>query len=335
MVSLINTRGARIGALLALTCIGLAAAGCGSSAPSTSSTKVSGTANVAYASSLQYLNTNVAGPAFTKATGYKYVGTSGAAGTLSSEIAANELPAVNVFQSVGSDNITPLEPKFTHWYVEYAGNKMVLAYNPNSKYAPEFKAIADGTKPLSDLFTLLETPGLKRGRTDPNVDPQGRYFIEMLELAQMYYHLPSDTVTKIIGSPLNSSSSSQIYVESSLDATLQSGQLDAASAYYTQAIELHLDYIPLPDAIDLGNAADAADYAKASITTTNGTVHTGAPLVLDITIIGKATPAAIAFVKYTLSSTGIAQYKQGGFTLLTPTGYGTGIPSQIQSELGS
>ena len=333
MVALIDNRSARICALLALTCVGLAAAGCGSSSPSTA--KVSGTANVAYASSLQYLNTTVAGPAFTKATGYKYSGTSGAAGTLSSEIAANELPATNVFESVGSDNITPLEPKFTHWYVQYAGNKMVVAYNPNSKWAPEFKAIADGTMPLKDLFTLLETPGLKLGRTDPNVDPQGRYFIEMLELAQMYYHLPSDTVTKIIGSPLNSSTSSQIYVESSLDATLQSGQLDAASAYYTQAIELHLDYIPLPDAIDLGNMADAADYAKASITTTNGTVHSGAPLVLDITIIGKATPAAIAFVKYTLSSIGIAQYKQGGFTLLTPTGYGSGIPAAISSELGS
>ena len=296
---------------------------------------MSGTANVAYASSLQYLNTEVSGPAFTKATGYKYSGTSGAAGTLSSEIAANELPQTNVFESVGADNITPLEPKFTHWYVQYAGNKMVVAYNPNSKYAPEFEAIASGKKPLADLFTLLETPGLKLGRTDPNVDPQGRYFIEMLELAQMYYHLPSDTVTKIIGSPLNSSSSSQIYVESSLDSTLESGQLDAASAYYTQAVELHLHYIPLPDAIDLGNAADAAQYAKASITTTNGTVHNGAPLVLDITIIGKATPAAIAFVKYTLSSAGIAQYKQGGFTLLTPTGTGTGIPSAISSELGS
>jgi len=296
---------------------------------------VSGTADVAYASSLQYLNEKVAGPAFTKAEGYKFTGTGGAAGTLSSEIAANDLPGINVFESVGSDNITPLEPKFTHWYVQYAGNKMVLAYNPKSKYAPEFEAIASGKKPISDLFTLLQTPGLKLGRTDPNIDPQGRYFIEMLELGQMYYHLPADTVTKIIGSPLNSATSSQIYAESSLDATLESGQLDAASAYYTQAIELHLDYIPLPTAINLGSAADAAQYGKATITTTNGSVHSGAPLVLDITTIGKATPAAIAFIKYTLSPAGIAQYKQGGFTLLTPTGYGTGIPAAIKGELGS
>jgi molybdate/tungstate transport system substrate-binding protein len=336
MVALTYQRTARIGALVAIVGIGLAAAGCGSSSPSTSSApKVSGTADVAYASSLQFLNEKVVSPAFTKATGYKFSGTSGAAGTLSSEIAANELPGTNVFQSVGSDNITPLEPKFTHWYVQYAGNKMVIAYNPNSKYASQFEAIASGKEPLKDLFTLLETPGLKLGRTDPNIDPQGRYFIEMLELAAMYYHLPADTVTKIIGSPLNSSSSSQIYAESSLDSTLESGQLDAASAYYTQAIELHLHYIALPDMINLGTAADAAYYGKATITTTNGTVHSGEPLVLDITIIGKATPAAVAFVKYTLSSAGIAQYKQGGFTLLTPTATGTGIPAAIKSELGS
>jgi molybdate/tungstate transport system substrate-binding protein len=337
MVAQTERRGAQIGALLTLVCIGLAAAGCGNSTASTSNSKpkVSGPANVAYASSLQYLNTQVAGPAFTKVTGYKFVGTSGAAGTLSSEIAANDLPGTNVFESVGSDNITPLEPRFTKWYVQYAGNKMVVAYNPSSKYAPQFEAIASGKKPLRDLFTLLETPGLKLGRTDPNVDPQGRYFIEMLELAQMYYHLPSGTVTKIIGSPLNSSTSSQIYAESSLDSVLQAGELDAASAYYTQAIELHLHYIALPTMINLGSAADAAYYSKATITTTNGTVHSGAPLVLDITIIGKATPAAVAFVKYTLSSAGIAQYKAGGFTLLAPTGYGSGIPAAISSELGS
>lgn len=337
MTTLNSRRGAQIGALLAIGCIGLAAAGCGSSPSSTSSskTKVSGTANVAFASSLQYLNSQVAGPAFTKATGYKYSGTGGASGTLESEIAAKALPDTNVFESVGSDNITPLEPKFTHWYVQYAANKMVIAYNPKSKYASQFAAIASGKKPMKDLFTLLETPGLKLGRTDPNIDPQGRYFIEMLELAQMYYHLPSDTVTKIIGSPLNSSSSPEIYAESSLDSVLQAGEIDAASAYYTQAIELHLDYIPLPDMINMGNPADTSFYSTAHITTTNGTVHSGEFLVMDITTIGKADPAAIAFVKYTLSKAGQAQYKQGGFTLLTTAGYGSGIPAGIKSELGS
>ena len=341
MVALTHRRGARAGVLLALSCLALAAAGCGSSSPSSSSgTKVSGTASVAYASSLQFLNDHTAGPAFASSTGYKYSGQGASSGTLSSEIAGAEITP-NVFESVGGDNITPLEPKFTKWYVQYAGTSMVLAYNPNSKYAAQFKAIADGTKPIKDLFTLLETPGLKLGRTDPNTDPQGRDFIYMLELAQAAYHLPSDTVTKILGGPAGSATSPEIFAESSLDSTLQSGQLDAASAFVTQAVELHLDYIPLPAAINLGDASLAAQYHNASVTITppggSPTVKHGSPQVIDITIIGKATPAGIAFVKYTLSQAGLAQYKQGGFTLLTPTVTGdmSAVPAAIRSELGS
>ena len=296
--------------------------------------------NVAAASSLSYLSEKVISPSFTKAEGYKYTGTYNASGDLESDIASGEI-SPNVFESVGGDNITPLEPKFTKWYVQYAGNSMVLAYNPNSKYASQFKAYADGSKPLSGLFTLLETPGLKLGRTDPNIDPQGRDFIYMLELAQSYYHLPSDTVSKILGTTdFGTATSPQIFAESSLDATLQSGQLDASSAFLTQAIELHLDYVPLPSAINLGDVALAAQYAKATVTvTSNGQKSTksGSPQWIDITIIGKPTPAAIAFVKYTLSPAGLALYKTGGFRLATPvvTGDSSAIPAAIKSELGS
>jgi molybdate/tungstate transport system substrate-binding protein len=335
-------RGLRFGGLLVITCIALAAAACSSSSSSSTpaKAKVTGTVNVAAASSLSYLSEKVISPSFTKAEGYKYTGTYNASGDLESDIASGEI-SPNVFESVGGDNIMPLEPKFTKWYVQYAGNSMVLAYNPNSKYASQFKAFADGSKPLSGLFTLLETPGLKLGRTDPNIDPQGRDFIYMLELAQSYYHLPSDTVSKILGTTdFGTPTSSQIFAESSLDATLQSGQLDASSAFLTQAIELHLDYIPLPSAINLGDVALATQYAKATITvTSNGqkTTKSGSPQWIDITIIGKPTPAAIAFVKYTLSPAGLALYKTGGFRLATPvvTGDSSAIPAAIKSELGS
>lgn len=344
MIAITKKSGARFAALVSITCIGLAA--CGSSspsstsspsaAPSSSAAAASGTASVAYASSLQFLNEKVAGPAFTKAEGFGYSGHGGASGELKSEIASGDLTP-NVFESVGGDNITPLEPKFTKWYVQYAGNSIVLAYNPKSKYASQFAAISSGKEPIQKLFTLLQKPGFKLGRTDPNIDPQGRSFVYMLELAQMHYHLPANTVTKILGGPAGSPSSSQIFAESSLDATLESGQLDAASAYYTQAIELHLHFIKLPTAINLSSFADAAQYGKAAITITVGgvkTPKTGSPLVLDITTIGKPTPAGIAFIKYTLSPAGLAQYKTGGFTLLKPTVTGTGVPAAIMSELG-
>jgi molybdate/tungstate transport system substrate-binding protein len=299
---------------------------------------VSGTVNVAYASSLEYLNENVVKPAFTAATGAGYSGTGNASGTLESDIASGEIKP-DVFESVGGDNITPLEPKFTSWYIPYAGTSMVIAYNPKSKYASEFKAYADGSKPLSTLFsTLLQTSGLKLGRTDPNTDPQGRDFIYMLELAQKYYNLPSDTVSKILGTTnFGTSSSSQIYAESSLDSTLESGQLDASSAFVTQAVELHLDYIPLPAAINLGSSALASTYKTASVKLANGMTKSGSPQVIDITAIGTPTPAAEAFIAYTLSPAGLAQYKAGGFSLITPTVVGdkSAVPASVLSEIGS
>jgi molybdate/tungstate transport system substrate-binding protein len=308
------------------------------SASASASASVTGTANVAYASSLEFLNENVVKPAFTAATGAGFSGTGNSSGTLSDDILAGEI-SPNVFESVGSDNITPLEPKFTKWYIPYAGTSMVIAYNPKSKYASEFKAYADGSKPLSTLFsTLLQTSGFKLGRTDPNTDPQGRDFIYMLELAQKYYHLPSDTVAKILGtSDFGTSNNSQIYAESSLDSTLQSGQLDASSAFVTQAIELHLDYIPLPTAINLGDAALASTYATATVKLENGMTKKGSPQVIDITTIGAPTPAGTAFIAYTLSPAGLAQYKAGGFKLITPTVVGdkSSVPSAVLSELGS
>jgi molybdate/tungstate transport system substrate-binding protein len=331
--------------VITLACVGLAAAGCSSSSNSGKSVNtkpaVSGTANVAYAASLTYLNETVFGPAFAKATGYKYVGTAGPSDGLSAEIAAKTI-FPNVFISVGGTPIADLGAKFTKWYVQYASTQIVVAYNPSSKYAPEFKAIASGKKPLKDLFTLMQQPGFKLGRTDPNIDPQGRAFIYMLELAQMTYHLPTDTVTKILGGPLASTKSNQIFEETALDSRLQAGQVDAASAYLSQARQLHLHYISLPPDLNLGEAALAAQYAKASITITGTTgkeTKTGGPLVLDITTIsGAKDPAAgNAFVAYVLSPAGRALYaNRGGYTLLKPTLTGpmSAVPASIRNELG-
>src|SRR6185437_11670342 len=130
--------------------------------------------------------------------------------------------------------------------------------------------------------------------------------------------------------------SPQIFAEASLDSTLQSGQLDAASAYINQAVELHLPYIKLPADINLGDPAQKANYAKASITITTSAgkaTKMGSPLAIDITTIGTPTPAGIAFVKYTLSPAGLALYQQGGYTVFSPpTVVGTGLPAAVQSE---
>ncbi|MBS4728198.1 substrate-binding domain-containing protein [Mycobacterium sp. SM1] len=319
----------------ALAAVGIA--GCGQSSPGTGGgvPKHEGTASVAYAGSLENLNEKTVGPAFSKATGYSYRGRGAGSSALSQEIKSGEITP-GVFESIGAGPIEALEPKFTTWYVQFAASPLVLAYNPASRYASEFRDYAAGKKPLGGLFQLLATPGFKLGRTDPNVDPQGAAFIEMLMLAQQRYHLPGDIVTKILGGPPSSSKSTEIFEETALEPRLQAGQLDAASAFLSQAIQLHLNYIPLPGDINLGDPAQAAHYATASFPLANSTVEHGKPLVVDITTIGEPDRAAAAFVAYVLSKDGLALHRAGGYTLLTPTAFGDvgAIPAVVRHELG-
>jgi molybdate/tungstate transport system substrate-binding protein len=329
-------RARRAWPLAAVATAALVLTACASS-PSSSGpagTRPKGTASVAYAASLEYLNEKVFGPAFHTAKGFGYSGRAGESGALESEIAAQEITP-NVFQAVGGDNIAPLLGKFTKWYVQYAGTQIAVAYNPGSRYAADFEAIASGKKPVCDLFPLMERNGFLLGRTDPNTDPQGRSFIYMIELAQSYCHLPSGTVTKILGSPLNSASSPQVFAETSLLAHLQAGQLDASSAYLSQARQMHLHYIALPAAINLGDPSMAARYHSASITITGNVTKHGSPLAYVMTIVGRPTSAGTAFVAYALSPAGRALYAKEGYNLLTPTitGDASAVPAAVKAEI--
>ncbi len=329
-----------------ITAAGLALAACGGSSSASSggspgsatasaSAKPSGTANVAYAGSLANLNEKVIGPAFAKATGYAYLGRGAGSLALSQEIASGEI-SPNVFESIGGKPIEALEPKFTSWYVQFAASPIVVAYNPQSPYASQFKAIASGSKPLSDLFTLMQQPNFKLGRTDPNLDPQGQAFIEMLMLAQAQYHLPASALQKILRGAPGSANSATIFEETALEPRLQAGQLDAASAYLPQAIQLHLPYIALPSTINLGDPAQKAHYESVSFKLASGTLAQGKPLAVDITVIGKTDQAAAnAFAAYVLSPAGLALHKQGGYVLLTPklTGSLSSVPAAVRKEL--
>jgi len=330
-----------VGTVTAALVAGILAAGCGSPAgtgaastgtASTGAARVSGTADVAYAGSLQLLNDTVLGPDFTKATGAAYQGRGAGALGLSKEIASGEITP-NVFESIGSAPITALEPRFTTWYVQVAASPLVVAYNPDGPDGPELSRIAKGARPLSDLFTLMATPGFLLGRTDPATDPQGQAFYEMVELAQTALHLPAGTAGKVLGSPSNPT---QIFAETALESRLEAGQLDAASAFLSQAVQLHLHYIALPATIDFGDPSLAGTYARAHVALAGGqTVH-GVPLVVDVTTLGQTDPAAAtAFVAGLLSPSGRAAFRSAGYQLLPPTAFGqvSAVPAVVRRAL--
>lgn len=316
--------------MLATAACLLAACGSSTSSTSSTSTKPTGTANVAYAGSLEYLNEQVIGPSFERHTGYGYEGRGGGSFGLAKEILASEITP-NVFESIGDAPIAELEPRFTTWYVTIASSPIVLAYNPHTPYATTLAAIAAGKAPFTKLFHVLEQPGFLLGRTNPNTDPQGQAFYEMVELATTLYHLAASTPSTILGSIDNPS---QVFAETALESRLQAGQLDAASAFLSQAIQLHLPYVPLPPAIDFGDPADAPLYARASLTLSDGSVVNGHPLTVAITEIGHHDAAAAqAFIVDLIRGPGRAEMAQGGYTLLRPTITGSGVPRAIQRAI--
>src|SRR5438445_13430960 len=121
---------------------------------------------------------------------------------------------------------------------------MVIAYNPKSRFAPKFETAANGK---GNWWEVLQEPGLRFARTDPVTDPQGRNIIFTMMLAAKLYKQP-DLVEKVLGPTINEK---QIFTEPTVQARLQSGELDAASAYKIQPGPFNLPWVQLPQAVNL------------------------------------------------------------------------------------
>jgi molybdate/tungstate transport system substrate-binding protein len=235
---------------------------------------------------------------------------------LAQDIVAGEITP-NVFMPIGSAPMQLLEPKFTKWAMQFAASPLVVAYYPKGPHAVELKKISKGRLPITDLFSLMATPGFKLGRTDPAIDPQGQGFVEMVHLAEKYLGVSATTGTADLG---GANGSSQIFSETGLEPTLQAGQLDAASAYRPQAVQLGLPYIALPDKINFGDPSDTAIYDQASLKLSTGEVVHGSLLDLEAAVlkVGGTTGAATAFVRFLLGPKVRHILTKEGYTLLPP-----------------
>jgi molybdate/tungstate transport system substrate-binding protein len=313
----------RSGLVLAglLVAAGVAACGAAAAPP---------TVEVAYAGSLAYLMDQVVGPPAARAAHLTYVGRGGGSFALAQEIKAQTVPA-DVFFSVGTAPFAVIARRIP-WTVTFATAPLVLAYNPKSRYAPTLKAVATGKEPFPTLFRVLASPGFRLGRTNPATDPQGRAFYLMAVLAQQVYGLPSDTVARTLGPPENPR---QVFSETGILTQLQSGNLDAASAFLPEAVERHLAYVPLPSAIDFGNPTDALLYREASAVIPGVGRITGSLLTIAAApIAGSGYRAGVRFLANALSGRFRPDWTRNGYRWMTfqYTGQLSRIPPAIRHE---
>ncbi len=176
-----------------------------------------------------------------------------------------------------------------------ARTEMVIAYSPRSRFAAKLDEAAKGK---AIWWEVLAEPGLRFGRTDPVSDPQGRNIIFTMMLAAKLYQQPN-LVEKILGPPINQR---QIFSEPTLQARLQSGQLDAASAYKVQPGPFHLPYISLSKEINLSGENVRSAHPEISLDLA-GKTYFPEPLIYYSAVLQDApNPAGAAAFDAWLSS---------------------------------
>lgn len=154
----------------------------------------------------------------------------------------------------------PLSPA---WYVEFATNSLVVAYNPDTTGGRRVRAAgSDG------WFRPLADEAVSFGRTDPDLDPLGYRTLFALELASDHYGLDENLRETV-------PDRDQVYPETRLLGQFEAGALDAAVVYRNMAVERDLPFVDLPPQVDLGSPAYADRYASASYELPSGQVVTG------------------------------------------------------------
>ena len=264
---------------------------------------------VAYAGSMGVVMDQSLGPAFAKAHDARFEGVGQGSFALARLLAGRQMQA-DVFVAITPPPMKVVrDAGLAERAVPVASTRMVVIYGPKSRYAKDFEAAAKGSKTWYDV---LRQPGLRIGRTDPAVDPQGANALLTLQLAGTYYHQPKllDQVAGELQNP------QQIFAEPSLMSRLEAGQIDAAVGYASAAFSHHLPTIDLPDEINLAQPSmQDAWYAKASLTLADGKVLKAQPLVFYAAVLADAKQPQLAadFVRLLQSAEGQAMLRERGY----------------------
>ncbi|HEY73398.1 MAG: tungstate ABC transporter substrate-binding protein WtpA [Chloroflexi bacterium] len=227
------------------------------------------------------------------------------------------------------DNL--LTPDFADWNIRFARNTMVIAYPDGAQYAGEIND--------ENWYEILTRAGVVYGHSDPNADPCGYRTLLVWQLAEVHYgveglnasleeHCPPENVRP---------------KETDLLALMQSGDMDYAFEYRSIAVQHGLNFVELPDEINLSRVEHAGFYGQATVevsgTEPGATItQVGKPIVYGVTIPKNAPSPdlALEFVKFLLGSEGQAIMEaQGQPPIVPPVAVNKGaLPAELQTLVG-
>ena len=209
-----------------------------------------------------------------------------------------------------------LIPKYADFNLIFLRERIVIAYTQRSKYASEINS--------DNWYEILLRPDVKVGYANPQQAPVGWRTLLVWKLADLYYR------EKLGGKSLYKALVEKIPEKhvvpdvGALQPLLESLELDYAFMYRATAMQHNLQWVKLPDQIDLGSEEYADFYAKAVVEVPDKAgkkkVRRGAPCLYGITIVkGAEHPdLALDWIKLVLSDEGQAVLKRDFLEPISP-----------------
>lgn len=207
-----------------------------------------------------------------------------------------------------------LIPEYASWNIKFASNEMTIAYHKESRLAEHINS--------KNWYEILLNDDVAFGRSDPNSDPCGYRSVLTAKLAELYYS-EDGLASKLLSKDIN-------YIrpkETDLLGLLESNSIDYIFLYRSVAEQHGLNFVVLPDSINLKLPEFTRFYEQATVEITGkkpGEFITkkGEPMVYGITIPDNAPnkSAAMKFMNYLLTNDkGLAIMRKNGQPDLVPS----------------
>jgi len=208
---------------------------------------------------------------------------------------------------------TLLIPDFADWNVRFARNTMVIAYTDEAKFADEINS--------DNWYEILTREGVVYGHSEPDADPCGYRTLMVFQLAEQHYGVEGLAEQLDAACPPENVRPKSV----ELIALLESGDMDYAFEYRSVAVQHGLNFVELPDEINLSMVEHADFYSQAKVELSGGepgetVTKTGKPIVYGVTSPKNAPSPelAVAFVEFLLGSEGQAIMEAQGQPPIVP-----------------
>lgn len=236
--------------------------------------------------------------------------------------------------------------EYADWYVRFARNDLVLAYNQQrSKYADEINS--------TNWYNFLRREDVTFGFSNPTLDPCGYRAVMIIQLAELHHNdsrifddlilsntaitISEENGTYLIKTPEDLAPNTEKVVIRSksveLVALVEGGGLDYAFEYRSVAVQHDLEFVSLPEKINLGKVEYADFYGKVKLEKADGKVCVGKPVVYGITVPKNAPNPnlGLEFVKFVLSEEGRRILESSGQPPIVPPVGSGNLPDELES----